>query len=81
MVFINFEHHEILDVVKYLGRIEKSLSSIPTLDFTDDYRIEVSAKEELAINYEYLISPEEKHYHREIIATILANPSPGTYRS
>jgi len=72
MVFINFEHHEILDVVKYLGKIEKDLAPIHSLDYTDDYRIEISTNEELSVNYENMVTPEEMPYHREIIATILA---------
>lgn len=72
MVFINFEYHEILDVVSYLGRIERNLAAITTLDYVDDYSVEISPDQELTITYETLISPEEKPYHQEIIATILA---------
>ena len=72
IVFTNCEHHEIMDVIHYLGRIEKSLAQITTLDFTDDYKIEISSDEKPFINNDSLITACEVSYQREIIATVLA---------
>ncbi len=72
MVFVNFQHHEIIDVIKYLGRVEKNLFTINSLEYVDDYSIELDPDQELLIGHETLISPEQRDYHQEIIATILA---------
>ena len=72
MAFINCEHHEIMDVLRYMAEIEKSLSTITTLDYTEDYRITRSTEEEGAIHNDRMITPDEKPYDREIVATVLA---------
>ena len=71
IVFLNCEHHEIMDLIHYLGRIEKSLALITTLDFSDDYKIEIS-DEKPVINNDNLITSHELSYQREIVGTVLA---------
>ncbi|MDA8440954.1 MAG: RMD1 family protein [Peptococcaceae bacterium] len=72
IVFMNCEHHEIMDVIHYLGRIEKSLAQVTTLDFSDDYKIEILPDAELTINNDNMITSSELSYQREIVATVLA---------
>ena len=72
IVFMNCEYHEIMDVIHYLGHIEKSLAPITTLDFSDDYKIEILPNEKPAINNDNLITPRELSYQREIVGTVLA---------
>lgn len=72
LVFVNCEHHQIMDVIRYLGQVERGLAGVDRLDYTDDYMIEVSAAEEPAVNNDVLVAPAEESYHREIVATILA---------
>jgi uncharacterized Rmd1/YagE family protein len=72
IVFVNCEHHEIMDLIHYLGRIEKSLALVTTLDYFDDYKIEISQDEIPAINNDSLITSHEESHHREIVGTVLA---------
>ena len=72
IVFVNCEYHEILDVIHYLGRIEKDLALITTLDYFDDYKIEISPAEKPAINNDCMITACELSYQREIVGTVLA---------
>ncbi|MHB8126306.1 MAG: RMD1 family protein [Desulfitobacteriaceae bacterium] len=72
IVFMNCEHHEIMDVINYLGRIEKGLALITTLDFSDDYKIEILPDEKPEINNDKLVTPQELSYQREIVGTVLA---------
>ena len=72
IVFMNCEHHEIMDLIHYLGRIEKSLALITTLDFSDDYKIEILPDEKPSINNDYMITSNELNYQREIVGTVLA---------
>jgi len=72
IVFVNCEHHEIMDLIHYLGRIEKSLSLVTTLDYFDDYKIEISQEGIPAINNDSLITSHEQSYQREIVGTVLA---------
>ena len=71
IVFVNCEHHEIMDLINYLGRIEKSLALITTLDYFDDYKIEIS-EETPAINNDSMITSSELSHQREIVGTVLA---------
>lgn len=72
IVFVNCEHHEIMDLIHYLGRIEKSLASITTLDYFDDYIIEISPNGIPAINNDSMITSSELSHQREIVGTVLA---------
>jgi len=72
IVFINCEYHEIMDLIHYLGRIQKSLALITSLDFCDDYKIEIVPDEEPAIHNDNMITSCELSYQREIVGTVLA---------
>ena len=72
IVFVNCQHHEIMDIIRYLGQVEKNLAGITRLDYIDDYRIESDADAEPAVHHDFLVTPAEQNYHREIVATILA---------
>lgn len=72
LVFINCEYHEIMDIIRYLAREEKSLTAVARLDYVDDYKIEVAPDEQPAINNDYMVISGETGYEREIVATVLA---------
>lgn len=72
VVFVNCQHHEIMDIIRYLGQIDRSLAGVSRLDYADDYRIDIDAAAEPAVNNDFLVTPAEESYHREIVATVLA---------
>ena len=72
IVFVNCEHHEIMDLIHYLGRIERGLAIITTLDYFDDYKLEISSVKTPAINNDCMISSTELSHQREIVGTVLA---------
>lgn len=72
IVFVNCLHHEIMDLIHYLGRIEKSLAMITTLDYFDDYKIEILPEGIPAINNDSMITSIELSHQREIVGTVLA---------
>ena len=72
MVFVNFEHHQIMDVITYLKQLEKSINTTHPFSFVDDYRLEVTAEEEPSINNDVMITDAWDDGQAEIIATILA---------
>lgn len=71
IVFLNFAHHEMSDFIDYLKKIEKDLSNT-TLDYFDDYNLEINPNEDFSINYDRMILPELKTFHSDIISTVLA---------
>lgn len=72
IVFINLAHHEIMDIIQYLKRIEKNLHSETPFHFVDDYRIDIVSQETFAVNNDFMIVPEAKSYYLEIVSTVLA---------
>lgn len=72
VVFLNSEPHEINDAIRYLSETEKSLPASVSLDYTDDYTIQVTEQEQPAINNDYMVTSEERDFHGEIVATVLA---------
>ena len=72
IVFINFQHHEIMDVVKYVLKLEPQISITDAFAFVDDYRLEVKPDQPTAINNDYMLANIKSDYHFEIVATILA---------
>lgn len=71
MVFVNCQHHEIMDILQYLKRIEKSLNVTNPFEYADDYLLEV-AEEEPCVNNDRMVTGEPKAYQRSIVATVLA---------
>ncbi|MBU2702932.1 putative Rmd1/YagE family protein [Sporomusaceae bacterium BoRhaA] len=72
MVFVNFEHHQMMDVISYIKQIEKSVNVTNPFEFSDDYRLEITLDEDPAINNDTMITAESHEGQGEIIATVLA---------
>lgn len=73
VVFVNIDHHQIVDICKYLKKIEKNLHIDTPFQFVDDFKIEVSKDlQEEESNYEYMHVSSIEEYHLEILSTILA---------
>ena len=72
MVFINFQHHEIMDVVKYMKKLEPLISDTDIFTYVDDYKLEVDLEQPPAINNDYMIVGAQSDYQLEIVSTILA---------
>ncbi|WP_346354034.1 RMD1 family protein [Azotosporobacter soli] len=72
IVFVNCQHHEIMDLIRYFSQVEKSLAHVQQLDHSDEYEIQVSNQEPPGISNDYLITEAEQPYHRDIVATVLA---------
>lgn len=70
IVFINLQHHEIVDIVDYLKKLEKNLSSA-SYDFKDDYNVEIREDEEV-INYDGMLVKNFEKYHTDILSIVLA---------
>lgn len=71
IVFLNFAHHEIADLIEYLKKIEKDIPNT-NLDYFDDYNIEIDPLKDFSINYDQMTLPELKDFHAEIISVVLA---------
>ncbi len=72
VVFINFSHHEMMDVVVYLQKIEKNINQISPFTFQDDFKLLIRPHDEPSINYEDMVTPTFKDYYLEIVSTVLA---------
>lgn len=72
MVFLNFQHHEIMDVVKYMKNIEVSINETNPFRYVDEYKIESNPESEYAINNDYMVTEEQAEYHFDIVSTVLA---------
>lgn len=74
IVFINLNHHEIMDVVNYLKKIEKSLNNQAPFEYRDDFKLDAiqNEHEEITLNYEYMTVDTIENYHLEIISIVLA---------
>jgi len=72
IVFINLTHHEIMDIVNYLKKIEKNLNIKTPFEFIDEFSIFVDQNKDVIMNYEDMSVPQMEDYHLEILATVLA---------
>lgn len=72
MVFVNCQHHEVMDILQYLKRLEKSINTVNPFEYADDYLLEINPAGEYAITNDGMITAEEQDYQREIVATVLA---------
>ena len=72
IVFLNFQHHEIMDIVKYLKKLEVGISDTNSFKYVDDYKIESNPEGIYAINNEYMVTEEQMEYQLDIVSTILA---------
>jgi len=71
VVFVNFPKAEVTQVVHYLKRVDKNVSTVP-FEFSDEYRIVVDASAPTAFNNDYMVVETAHEYQREIAAVILA---------
>jgi uncharacterized Rmd1/YagE family protein len=72
MVFVNFQPHEMMDVINYLKRLEKSLNTNNPFEYDDEYCLEIHPDAAQSINNDSMITPQAHDYQQEIVATILA---------
>lgn len=72
MVFLNFQHHEIMDVLNYLKKIDSGVHDGKPFRYVDEYKLEVQPEGDTAINNDIMIIKEAAEYHLEIVSTILA---------
>ena len=72
VVCVNLQHHEILDVIHYLKRLEPEIDIAQNFPYEDDYKLEVNPDADFSINNDSLVVAAQYDYHLEIIATILA---------
>jgi required for meiotic nuclear division protein 1 len=72
MVFINFQPHEMMDVINYIKRVEKSINISNPFAYKDEYKLEIKTGEALSITNDYMVASEANDYQWEIIATVLS---------
>lgn len=72
IVFLNFQHHEIMDVINYLKKIDVAIHHSNAFKYVDEYRIESNPGGIFAINNEYMVTEQQVTYQLDIVATILA---------
>jgi uncharacterized Rmd1/YagE family protein len=72
IVFLNFQHHEIMDVVNYMKKVEVGTIYSNLFKYVDEYKIEANPHELFAINNEYMVTEEQADYQFDIVSTILA---------
>lgn len=69
-VFVNMEHHEIVDTVNYLKNIEKTLVNA-SFKYQDDYTIVVN-DEEPSVHFEHFNVNHYEDYHLNMLSIVLA---------
>ena len=72
IVFINMAYHEIKDVLEYLKRLDKSLLIRTALDHVEEYKIEISEKQDYRVGNEVIVIPKENSFYFDITSLILA---------
>jgi len=72
IVFLNFHHHEIMDVINYLKKIEVGITHSNLFKYVDEYKIESNPDGIFAINNEYMVTKQQVEYQLDIVATVLA---------
>jgi len=72
LVFLNFQHHEIMDTINYMRQIEAGIIYSNLFKYVDEYKIESNPEGIFAINNEYMVTQEQVKYQLDIVATILA---------
>lgn len=72
IVFINMEHHEIMDVVNYIRNIDLNLKNNVPDNYIDEYRLEVSPEYEYMLYNDLMTSNEFAPYYLDILALVLA---------
>jgi required for meiotic nuclear division protein 1 len=72
IVFINMEHHEIMDVTNYIRNRDETLkNNVPDKNI-DEYRLEISPEYEYMLYNDLMTSNEFAPYYLDILALVLA---------
>lgn len=69
-VFVNMEHHEIVDTINYLKNIDKNLINA-SYKYQDDYTIVIN-QEEPSLHFEYFNVNKYEDYHLNMLSIVLA---------
>ena len=72
LVFLNLQHHEIMDIINYMRKIEVGIINSDLFRYVDEYKIESNPDGIFAINNEYMVTEQQVKYQLDIVATILA---------
>lgn len=72
IVFSEFQHHEIMDVLNYLKSLEVGINEINAFKYVDEYKIEFDPQSEFAINNDYMVTGRQEEYQLDIVSTVLA---------
>ena len=72
IVFLNFQHHEIMDIINYLKNIEIGINDTNAFKYIDEYKIESNSEHEFSINNDYMVTNEPAEYQFDIVSTVLA---------
>ncbi len=72
IVFLNFQHHEIMDIINYLKNIEIGINDTNSFKYIDEYKIEGNSNQEFSINNDYMVTNEQAEYQFDIVSTVLA---------
>ncbi|ERI92570.1 hypothetical protein HMPREF1982_02178 [Clostridiales bacterium oral taxon 876 str. F0540] len=72
IVFINMEHHEMMDIVNYLKNIDDSLKNNFPDEYIDEYRLEVDQSYDYMLYNDLMTSNEFAPYYLDILSLVLA---------
>ncbi|MFL0246503.1 RMD1 family protein [Candidatus Clostridium stratigraminis] len=72
MVFVNMEHHEIMDVTNYIKKIDPTLKNNAPDNYIDEYRLEISPEYEYMLYNDLMTSNEFAPYYLDILSVVLA---------
>lgn len=76
VVFVNFEHHEAMDAIKYLSNISsKGFKNMNKNSYTEDFLLQVIEDHELEINYNSMIIGALNDAYMTTLALVLAKSS------
>lgn len=72
LVFINMEHHETMDVVNYLKKIDTNLKNNSPDNYIDEYKIEVDSGYDYMLYNDLMTSNEFMPYYLDTLSLVLA---------
>lgn len=72
IVFLNFMHHEIMDMINYIERLEVGAIDTNGFKYVDEYKIEINPDGVFGVNNEYMVTAEQAQYQLDIISIVLA---------
>jgi len=72
IVFINFSHHEMMDVIKYLHSLENNINVSSPFTYQDDFKLIIHPDYPPSLSYSAMTDNMFKDFYPEIISTVLA---------